>query len=325
MNASSPARQILPPRWFGGGKLFRSLILLCACAHGSAFADPVTSQKVALTRPAAVSSLTATVPIPVPAEPVLQSPLVRVADGRLLAPDIARIVNRGELVVAMLKTDNPPFFSEKNGELSGTDVDLARLIGKELGVPVRFDRSPETYDSVAETVANGQADLGISRLAKTLKRGQIVHFSSTYMRLGHALLIHRVRFAELSGGRPPPQVLRNFTGKISVIASSSWEEFGRRNFPNAKIIPYPSWPAAVAAVKKGDVVAAYRDELEVMAILRRDPSLALTLRTVTFNDLESSLSMMIGVRDATLLSFVNEVIAQRPDKPTVASVLKLMN
>ena len=31
--------------------------------------------------------------------------LVKVADGRLLAPDIARIVNSGELVVAMLKED----------------------------------------------------------------------------------------------------------------------------------------------------------------------------------------------------------------------------
>ena len=48
----------------------------------------------------------------------------------------------------------------------------------------------------------------------------------------------------------------------------------------------------------------------------------LTLRTVTFSDLESPLSAMVGVRDLTLLSFVNEVIAQRADKPTVSSVLK---
>jgi ABC-type amino acid transport substrate-binding protein len=321
MNVFPPGRAISACRFPSVRALLYGFVLLCAGAHGAAIADSVAPQKVMYTRPAAASQT----PSPLPAELAAQSPLVKVADGRMLAPDIARIVNRGELVVAMLKTDNPPFFSVKNGELIGTDVDLAKLIGQELGVPVRFDRSPETYDSVAEVVANGQADLGISRLARTLKRGQIVHFSSVYMRLGHALLINRVRFAELSGGRTPPQVLRNFTGKISVIAKSSWEEFGPRNFPNAKIIPYPSWAAAVEAVKKGDVVAAYRDELEVMAIVRRDPSLALTLRTVTFNDLESPLSMMVGVRDATLLSFVNEVIAQRPEKPTVASVLKLMN
>lgn len=251
-----------------------------------------------------------------------RSPLVKVADGRMLAPDIARIVNSGELVIAMLNTDSVPFFSVKNGDLVGTDVDLARLIAKELGVKVRFDRSARTYDGVAEMVAAGQADLGISRLARTLKRGQMVHFSGTYMRLGHALLINRMRFAELAGDRPLVEVVRNFRGSIGVIVASSWEEFGRRNFPNAKIVTFPTWTEAVEAAKKGEVVAAYRDELEVQEIVRNDPGLALTLRTVTFNDLESSLSMMVGVRDVTLLSFVNEVIAQRADKPTVSSVLK---
>jgi polar amino acid transport system substrate-binding protein len=56
--------------------------------------------------------------------------------------------------------------------------------------------------------------------------------------------------------------------------------------------------------------------------VNNDPSLALTLRTVTFNDLESPLSIMVGIRDQTLLSFVNEVIAQRAEKPTVSSMLK---
>lgn len=249
--------------------------------------------------------------------------MVKMADGRLLAPDIARIINRGELVVSMHSSDNPPFFStNKKGELVGTDVDLSRLIAKELGVVVRFDRSAKTFDAVAEVVAAGQADLGISRLARTLKRGQMVHFSSTYMRLGHALLINRIRFAELAGDQPMAQVVRNFTGTISVIANSSWEEFGRRNFPNAKLVPFPTWAEAVNAAKTGMVVAAYRDEMEVLQFVNNDPSLALTLRTVTFSDLESPLSAMVGVRDTTLLSFVNEVIAQRADKPTVSSVLK---
>ncbi|MTW03745.1 transporter substrate-binding domain-containing protein [Duganella ginsengisoli] len=242
----------------------------------------------------------------------------------MLAPDIARIVNQGELVVAMLSTDTPPFFYAEGGNLAGTDVDLARLVGSELGVPVRFDRSAKTYDGVVEAVAEGRADLGISRLARTLKRGQMVHFSNTYMKLSHALLINRVNFAAIAGEQPLPQVIRNFNGTLGVIAGSSWEEFGRRNFPKAKLVAYPTWADVVNAVKKGDVVAAYRDELEVLQILKKDPGLALTLRTVTFSDMESTLSLMVGVRDPTLLSFVNEVIAQRADKPTVNSLLKTL-
>jgi ABC-type amino acid transport substrate-binding protein len=293
-------------------KLMLMLLLAALCLCNAAWAQG--GQKAA--RVGAATATTA-------AADASRSPLVQMSDGRQLAPDIARIVNRGELVVSMLAADNPPFFSvNKSGDLVGTDVDLAKLIGKELGVPVRFDRSPKTFDGVADMVAVGQADLGISRLARTLKRGQMVHFSNTYMRLGHALLINRIRFAEVAGDRPLPDVIRNFTGTISVIAGSSWEEFGRRNFPKAKLVSYPTWTEAVEAAKKGDVVAAYRDELEVMQIVNNDPSLALTLRTVTFNDLESPLSIMVGIRDQTLLSFVNEVIAQRAEKPTVSSVLK---
>jgi polar amino acid transport system substrate-binding protein len=285
-----------------------ALAALCLCGWASAQGA----------RPRQAAAPAAAVAAPEPS----RSPLVKVADGRMLAPDIARIVNQGELVVAMLASDNPPFFSVKGGVLAGTDVDLATRIGKELGVPVRFDRGPKTFDGVAEAVAAGQADLGISRMARTLKRGQMVHFSSTYMRLGHALLINRMRFAELAGDQPLQQVIRNFSGTLSVIAGSSWEEFGRRNFPNAKLVRYPTWNDAVNAAKTGAVVAAYRDELEVLQIVRNDPGLALSLRTVTFNDLESPLSMMVGVRDPTLLSFVNEVIAQWADKPTVSSMLK---
>ena len=259
---------------------------------------------------------------PATAAPARVSPLVRVADGRMLAPDIARVVSQGELVVAMLAIDNPPFFSDRNGTLVGTDVDLARRIAAALAVPVRFDRSATTFDAVAETVASGQADLGISRMARTLKRSQVVQFSDSYMRLGHALLINRVRFAALAGDQPLPQVIRNFSGRIGVIADSSWEEFGRRNFPRATLVRYKTWAEVVRAAKAGEVVAAYRDELEVMQIVRSDPTLALSLRTVTFDDLESPLRVMVGIRDTTMLVFVNEVIAQWPDKPTVSSVLK---
>ena len=260
----------------------------------------------------------AVVPVAAPA----RSPLVETANGHMVAPDIARIVNQGELVIATLATDTAPFFFVESGVLVGTDVDLAKRIGKELGVVVRFDRSAKTFDGVVEAVAAGRADLGISKLDRTLKRSQMVHFSIPYMRLGHALLINRVRFAAIAGDRPLPQVIRSFSGTIGVIAGSSWEESGRQNFPHAKLVSFPTWPNAVAAAKAGTVVAAYRDELAVLQIVHGDPGLALSLRTVTFNDLESRLSVMVGIRDPTLLSFVNEVITQWAEKPTVSSVLK---
>ncbi|WP_426338127.1 substrate-binding periplasmic protein [Pseudoduganella sp. S-14] len=239
------------------------------------------------------------------------SPLVRTADGRLLAPDIARIVERGELVIAMYQVDSPPFYVQKDGVMSGIDIELAQAIAGELGVTLRFDRSSSSVDAVVEMVGNGQADLGISRLGRTLRRSQMVLFSTPYLVLGHAMLIHRVRFAEKYGKQPLKEAMRNFEGPLGVMANTSWVEFARRDFPAARLQPYPTWQALVDAVRRGEVLAAYRDELAVREVLEQDPRLALSLRTVTFTDAQTALSVMVGVRDGTLLAFVNEVIASR--------------
>ena len=250
--------------------------------------------------------------------------VVRMPDGRLVAPEIARIIARGELIVAVMSRDTVPFVYEVNGKLMGVDIELAQQVSAELKVPIRFDRSAKTYDEVVELVATGRADLGVSKLARTLKRAKYVLFSDPYMRLEHSLLINRLAFASVVRDQSVAQAVRNFNGKISVLAGSAFEEFARRNFVKATIVPYPTWAKAVEAVKQGEAVAAYRDAIEVRTIMQSDPTLALTLRTVSFSDLESFLCVMVGPRDFVLQSFVNEIIASRVEKLTVNGLLKKM-
>ena len=250
--------------------------------------------------------------------------VVRMPDGSLVAPEIARIIARGELIVAVMSRDTVPFVHEVNGKLVGVDIELVQQVSAELKVPIRFDRSAKTYDEVVELVAMGRADLGVSKLARTLKRSKYILFSDPYMRLEHSLLINRLAFANVARDQSVAQAVRNFNGKISVLAGSAWEEFARRNFVKATIVPYPTWAKAVEAVKKGEVVAAYRDAIEVRTIMQSDPTLALTLRTVSFSDLESILCVMVGPRDFVLQSFVNEIIANQPEKLTVNGLLKRM-
>ncbi len=247
--------------------------------------------------------------------------LVRVPDGRLLAPDIARIVKRGELVVAMLGVDTPPFFYEKGGVLVGLEVDLAKAIGKELGINVRFNRDAKSFNAVVDIIARGEADIAISKLSRTLARAQVISFSQPYLSLNHALMLNRVKFAQFARDRALPEVIRGFTGSVGVIAKSSFSDYARRNFPNAKIQEYPGWGDVLKALEKGEVIGAYRDEFEVKRILKTDPTASLVLRTVTFKDLEDTLGIAVGISDPVLLAFVNEFLAQRSDKLTINKVL----
>ena len=312
--------------------LLLNSILVSAVGFVALFAQgfPIGQPPPVKTAPSAVSATTISPPA-ASTKPSIKNLtttdtyLVEAPGGQMVAPDIAQILKRGELVVAMVKTDSAPFFSEKDGEHIGTDVELARAIAKELGVPVRFDRTSKTFDAAVQMAADGRADLAMGRLARTLSRARSVSFSTSYMRLAHSFLINRLEFAKIAGERTAPNVIRNFTGTLGVIGGSAWEEFGRRNFPKAKIVPYPSWAEAVAAVKKGTVVAIYRDEFEIQQIMRADPGLALNLRTVTFGDIGSSLSVMAAIKNVALLAFVDEVITQRTEVPSVKMMLKDLN
>ena len=61
-------------------------------------------------------------------------------------PDITAITKQGYIVIAMLGTDNAPFFSVQDGQLVGIDVDLAKSIASAMGVQPRFDRSAKSFD-----------------------------------------------------------------------------------------------------------------------------------------------------------------------------------
>lgn len=273
-------------------------------------------------KPAAAPARSAASAAANPAFPTpMASGLVKMPDGRMLAPDIARIVARGELIVAMLGVDTPPFFYEKNGELVGLEVDLAKAMAKELGVNVRFNRSAKSFNGVVDIIARGEADIGISKLSRTLARSQVISFTDPYLTLNHALILNRVAFAQFARERPLPDVIRRFTGTIGVINRSSFQDYANRYFPKAQIKTYPGWPDVLKALEKGEVMAAYRDEFEVKRILKSDATLSLTLRTVTLKDLNDTLGMAVGINDRTLLAFANEFLVQRGDKLTINKVL----
>ncbi len=239
-----------------------------------------------------------------------------------LAPDIRRIVARGELVVAMPRTDTPPFFYMKDGEMQGIDAELARGLAQELKVKLRFERSAASFNEVVDVVARGEADAAICKLSRTLNRARTVRYSEPYLTLRHVLALNRVRFAELAKGRDLPAVIRRFEGSVGVIAKSSYADFAQHNFPLAKIVEYPDWDTVVEALKRGEVIAAYRDEFEIKRLLKTDPRTSLHLRTVTLTDTQDSLGIAVAHDSHQLLGLINLYLAQRTEKLNVDHLLK---
>jgi polar amino acid transport system substrate-binding protein len=200
--------------------------------------------------------------------------------------DIEQIKAKGTLVIAMVNKNNPPFFTEsKDGKLVGTDVEIGQSIADSLGVKAEFVRKAKNFDEVIDSVYRGEADLAISKLARSMPRAQKVLFSKPYLTFRQALLVNRLALArEKSRGLSTDQVVQDFRGKIGVYAGSAYVQYARDTFPKAEIVEFTSWKDAIDAVVTDKVMALFRDELEVRSIVVKQPELALQLRTVVLTD-----------------------------------------
>lgn len=245
------------------------------------------------------------------------------AEQRPYPAEIQRIMERGELVVLTVSFDERPFQYVRNGRLEGFEADMGRDLAQGLGIGVRFKRIASSYDDVVERIANGEADLAISTLSRTLDRAKMVRFSEPYLEMKHAMAINRARLAELALRKDPRHVIQNFPGSIGVRANSSYMGFAKTHFPNAKIVGYPSWAEAIAAAIRGDVDVLYSMELDIRRLFTSDSKHALQFQQVIFNDLTDELAMALPPDSLQLLSITNLYLTTRKKTVLVKDLVEM--
>lgn len=235
-------------------------------------------------------------------------------------PEIQAILDRGRLVVAMTATDQFPFYFKKtDGGFDGIDVRFARKIAKELKVEVEFNRSAASFNDVVTEVARGRADIAISKLSRTLARAQKVIYTQPYLTFRQALMVNRVKLVQFSTESELPAFLKHLRNpkahmsqpvKIGIIAKSSYVGFCTTYFPAATIVEYPTWEEAVAAVFSGDVLAVYRDELEIVKINSSREDASIKLKTVVLADLQDPIAMAVPWNSSRLALWL-DIFLQR--------------
>lgn len=231
-----------------------------------------------------------------------------------MPPDIVRIKQRGELVVAMYYEDVPLFCTRNNNnELVGIDIEIARSIAEKLGVKLTLNRNSKTFDEIVQTVASRKADIGLSSLSDTLERATTVSFTTPYWSLRQALLINRLK---LSAYKDHPdfkkiESLLNQPGiEIGVLKGSSYVDFAKKIFPLATIISYETIAEGIENTKKAKLLAFLYDEVEVMNWNNVHPEDSLFLKSDFLTQTEDTLAIAVNWQDSHLLSWLNLFIQQ---------------
>jgi ABC-type amino acid transport substrate-binding protein len=268
----------------------------------------------------------------------IDSRSVSAEDTEMYPPDIKRIIERGYLEVAMTSIDTPPFFQVDSTEhpckgdpnkfvhyddkiFCGLDVSLSKGIADELGVDVHFIRSAHTFNETVDLVFENKADIAISKISRTLSRAKKVSFSQPYLTMKQSLLLNRVQFAEQSNGRRPEIVIRELTGNIGVIEGSAYVGNTNQKFPKTVVREQPSWPDVLEAARNGEIVAAYRDELEVKRAILQDPSEAINFQTVVLTDTNDFVAMVLPWESEHLRVYVDVYLAANNIDYTADSLL----
>ncbi|WP_105144632.1 transporter substrate-binding domain-containing protein [Streptococcus suis] len=148
---------------------------------------------------------------------------------------LKNVQENGKLVVA-LSPEYPPFefraLVDGKDTIVGADIELAKEIGKELGVEVEF--SAMSFDNVLNSVQNGKVDLAISGISATEERAKVFDFSIPYYTSTNKLIINKANSSQFSS------ISSLESAKIGVQKGSIQEKIANDLLPNASKVSISS-------------------------------------------------------------------------------------
>jgi polar amino acid transport system substrate-binding protein len=180
----------------------------------------------------------------------------------VVADDLDNIIWAGVVKIAVPQ-DFPPFGSAgKDGQLEGYDVDVARLVAKDLGV--KLELVPVASVNRIPYLQTGKVDLVISSLGINPERAKAIAFSNAYAPYFSGVF-----------GDPKVQVrsAADLAGKTIGVTRGTLEELDLARIApkNATIRPFGDNSALLAALSSGQVQLIATGHPIAAALARKEP------------------------------------------------------
>lgn len=166
---------------------------------------------------------------------------------------------RGILRIAMEGTYPPFNFKDRNGQLAGYDVDVARLLAAKLGLKPEFVTTE--WAAILAGLASGKYDVIVSQVGLTPKREQAFDFSEPYTYSNPQLIVR-------SNERASYKSLADLKGKKVGVGQGSVFEQQARAVPGIEVKSYPAAPENLQDLAFGRIDAALNDSLMVSYLLK---------------------------------------------------------
>jgi cystine transport system substrate-binding protein len=173
---------------------------------------------------------------------------------------LATVKQRGTLRIAMEGTYPPfNFKDQKSGQLSGYDVDVARLIAARMGLKAEFVATE--WSAILAGLGAGKYDVIVSQVGMTPKRQEAFDFSTPYTYSSPQLIVRKDEKATYAS-------LDSLKGKKLGVGQGSIFEQQARAVAGIIVKSYPAAPENLQDLASGRIDAALNDSLMVAYLLK---------------------------------------------------------
>lgn len=172
---------------------------------------------------------------------------------------IEKTQKRGRLIIGV-KDNLPPLgFRDREGNLAGLEIDIARELARELKIPVEL--VPISNRDRLSALQNNQIDIAIAQITVTPNRSRLVDFSLPYYTDSTIAIAKRGTTAQNISQPIAIAVIKN-SAAIAAIQSQ---------YPKAAIIGANGYQEGLAALESGRVDAFVGDRSSLSQWLQDHP------------------------------------------------------
>jgi len=195
----------------------------------------------------------------------------------------------------------PPLVFKQGDQLVGIEIELARMLGEELGRPVRFIEVK--WDKQIPALLDGKTDIIMSAMTATRERQVRIAFAEPLMKNG---LVAAVR-AEDAWKYPTREKVMDFMDLVGFIPETTSEAFVQRSMPYAQQHHVSNLREAADALKNRWISMYIGDAPSVIWLVSENES---TIAGIWLPLNEDYVAWGIRKEDTNLLARVNVAMAQ---------------
>ena len=220
------------------------------------------------------------------------------------ASKLQEVLKRGKLVVGTGTTNPPWHFEDDSGNLTGMDIDMARLFAKGLfDDPTKVDFVRQAADARIPNLLTNKIDIVAQFMTITPGRARQVEFTTPYYREGVGLLVLKdskyKNFADLKAA--------GANATIAWLQNVGVEDYTRKVLPDIKILQVDSVDATFQSMNahRADVTAS--DQSTIRWLVTKFPD---RYRDLGFGWMPNSYAFAVAPGDPVWLNWVNSQIRE---------------